>query len=237
VQEVVEEMPAERKVDFRNMIITEVTDDGRIYGQNVSDRPALEKIAAALEDGYKSSPPTPGAYRPKRGDICGARFVDDNWYRAKVEKVSGSKVSVYYLDFGNREITEPTKCAQLPMGLDKPPFYAKEMKLAFTKYYTEDDYLEAALGNILHETQSGEVSVNMEFRVSGVEHVTMRLANKTDVAKSMLSQGLILLDDARGDHRFKSIVTELRDAQGDAKKNHRGIWRYGDITEDDDLDR
>ena len=54
-----------------------------------------------------------------------------------MEKVAGSRVSVFYLDFGNREVTEPTKCALLPPGLDKAPFYAKELVFAFAKYYQE----------------------------------------------------------------------------------------------------
>ena len=71
------------------------------------------------------------------GDVCAAKFVDNAWYRAKVEKVSGGKIHVFYLDFGNREITVATKCAQLPMGLNQPPFYAKEMQLALVKFHKE----------------------------------------------------------------------------------------------------
>jgi len=235
VQEV-EEMPAERKVDFRPMVVTEVSEEGRIYGQNVSDGPALEKMSSSLEAAFSATPPLPGSYRPKRGDICGSKFVDGAWYRAKVEKVAGSRVSVFYLDFGNREVTEPTKCALLPPGLDKAPFYAKELVFAFAKYYQEDDYLEAAVDAIRAETE-GEVLVNAEFRVSGTEHVTMRRQDKTDVGRRLIQQGLMLLDDNRADHRFKSVVDDFREAQDDAKKNHRSIWRYGDITEDDDLER
>ena len=56
------------------------------------------------------------------GDTCAAKFFDGNWYRAKVEKVSGSKVSVFYIDYGNRQDIQSIDCASLPAGFagDKP---------------------------------------------------------------------------------------------------------------------
>lgn len=59
------------------------------------------------------------------------------WYRAKVEKVAGGKVHVYYVDYGNREITVATKCAQLPQGLSQQTHFAKEMQLALVKFHKE----------------------------------------------------------------------------------------------------
>lgn len=41
---------------------------------------------------------------PKVGDFCVSRYsVDGFWYRAEVEAVSGHKVAIRYVDFGNRE--------------------------------------------------------------------------------------------------------------------------------------
>ena len=37
---------------------------------------------------FTTNPPLAGAYTPKKGDICAAKFVDDQWYRARVEKMS-----------------------------------------------------------------------------------------------------------------------------------------------------
>lgn len=64
------------------------------------------------------------------GDVCAAKFVDDEWYRAKVEKVEkGGNVAVLYMDYGNRETLSATRCAQLPSAFtaDKP--YATEYQL------------------------------------------------------------------------------------------------------------
>lgn len=39
--------------------------------------------------------------------MCAAQFSEDNeWYRAKIEKVQGPNVSVFYVDYGNKEVSE-----------------------------------------------------------------------------------------------------------------------------------
>lgn len=33
------------------------------------------------------------------------RFTEDNeWYRAKIERVQGSNATVFYVDYGNKEV-------------------------------------------------------------------------------------------------------------------------------------
>ena len=68
------------------------------------------------------------------GDLCAAQFVDGAWYRAKVEKVSGSSVSVKYVDYGNREVTQSLKCASLPSNFSSASPYAHEIHLALVKF-------------------------------------------------------------------------------------------------------
>lgn len=53
------------------------------------------------------------------------------WYRAKIEKVAGSKVTVVYMDYGNKAEIQSVQCAALPSSFvsDKP--YAQQYTLAF----------------------------------------------------------------------------------------------------------
>ena len=60
--------------------------------------------------------------------------MDGQWYRAKVERVSGQNVSVRYIDYGNREVTQATKCASLPAGFSSQPHYAHDLRLALVKF-------------------------------------------------------------------------------------------------------
>ena len=65
--------------------------------------------------------------------ICVARYSQDGeWYRAKVEKeLPDRKVALLFIDYGNREITNGAKCAQLPtIPGASAPGYAKEYTLA-----------------------------------------------------------------------------------------------------------
>ena len=66
------------------------------------------------------------------GDTCAAKFVDGLWYRAKVEKSSGSDVNVLYIDYGNRATIPKSHCGALPGAFTGLPGYAKEYALALT---------------------------------------------------------------------------------------------------------
>ena len=80
------------------VLVTEITDDAKFYGCTVSDGPALEKLMESLREEFTSNPPLAGAYQPKRNDLCAAKFVDDQWYRARVEKVGTSDAQVNISD-------------------------------------------------------------------------------------------------------------------------------------------
>lgn len=99
----------ERKINLEKVFITEVSPEGKFYAQNTEQGPKLEALMHKLHQDFTADPPLPGSYTPKKGDLCAARFSFDNhWYRAKVERVQGSNVSVLYIDYGNREVNKHT---------------------------------------------------------------------------------------------------------------------------------
>ena len=108
----------------------EVTPELHFYAQLVEQGPKLVQLMAKIQQEFTANPPLSGSFIPKRGELCAAKFTDGQWYRARVEKVSGSKISVFYVDYGNREIIEASQCAALPSGFaaDKP--YAYEYAMA-----------------------------------------------------------------------------------------------------------
>ena len=81
---------------------------------------------------------------PVEGQVCAAMFVDENdigaWYRGRVTEVSGTTVTVHFVDYGNSQTVDiassPIKClqsqftsqpqfaikCQLPDTLGYPPF-------------------------------------------------------------------------------------------------------------------
>ena len=233
-KEKVEVVATERIVDTKPVMVSEITDEGKIYVQYCKDGAAVEKMMDTIVQEFNSHPPLAGAYTPKRGDVCACKFsADDQWYRAKIEKIQGNKIHVLFIDFGNREISTSVRCASLPVNVTGIPGYAHEIQLAFVKYHKDEDYLRDAIHYLKTELSEKEVLINHEYKSSGVSCVTMQHSDtKTDIGKTLLSQGLALLD-ARKEKIFHSIVKDYLSAQDEAKKQHLNIWQYGDITDDD----
>ena len=85
----------DRKVNLMEVLVTEVTDEGKFYGCTMSEGPALEKLMDSLREEFTTNPPLAGAYQPKKNDICAAKFVDEQWYRAKIEKTGATDAQVF----------------------------------------------------------------------------------------------------------------------------------------------
>lgn len=103
-----DDKPTERKLNLEKVVVTEVTSEGLIYCQSTEEGP---KVEALMESMRKELPvakkdEASAGYTPKKNEICAARFsVDNQWYRAKVEKVQGKNISVLFIDYGNREVS------------------------------------------------------------------------------------------------------------------------------------
>ncbi len=77
--EVEEDEPLERKINYKTVVITEVTNEGTFYAQNVETGPQLEKLMDQLRTDMSTNPPVTGAFTPKKGDMCAAKFTDGEW--------------------------------------------------------------------------------------------------------------------------------------------------------------
>lgn len=86
--------------------------------------------------------------------------------------------------------------------------------------------MEDALAALMTEVEGQDVQANREYRANGVDYVTLqREDNKTDVAETLLGQGLLLLDE-RKDKRFQSLVREIeREYLVDKHNDGRYMYR------------
>lgn len=101
-----EERVTERKINNEKVIVTEVTSELHFFAQHTDKGANLESLMVKLRQDFQMSPPLAGSYTPKRGDICAAKFSEDNeWYRAKIEKIQGGNVTILYIDYGNKEVS------------------------------------------------------------------------------------------------------------------------------------
>ncbi|XP_034254497.1 staphylococcal nuclease domain-containing protein 1 [Thrips palmi] len=228
-----DERNVERSVNQTRVVVTETTPELHFYAQAVDQGPKLEGLMAKIRQEFTANPPLPGAYQPKKGDTCAAKFVDDEWYRAKVEKVDkGGNVSVLYMDYGNRETLSATRCAQLPSAFLSEKPYATEYQLFGVSLPPDADYSEEAIStfrsDVLDRTLLLNVEVNGSLPLATLEDPT----TKVDIGKALIEDGLLLAEKRR-ERRLTKLLNDYKNAQSEAAKNHLKIWEYGDITEDD----
>jgi staphylococcal nuclease domain-containing protein 1 len=104
--------------EFHRVVLTYITSELTIYVQYSEQGQKLEQLQNQLREIFNEKTPI-GEYTPKKGELLAARFTaDDQWYRAKVEKIEeNNHIFVYFIDYGNREvITDLTRITTLPSG-------------------------------------------------------------------------------------------------------------------------
>lgn len=63
-------------------------------------------------------------------------------------------------------------------------------------------------------------------------YVTLVQENGEDVAKTLVSDGLVTVEK-RKEKRLQKVMDEYNKAQDVARKARVNLWRYGDFTQDD----
>ncbi|XP_075161828.1 staphylococcal nuclease domain-containing protein 1 [Haematobia irritans] len=235
VEEKDEKTPVERKVHLEDVIVTEVTENLSFYAQSCASGSKLDTLMAKLHADFQSNPPIAGAYTPKRGDLCAAQFSADNqWYRAKVERVQDNKAHVLYIDYGNKEIVPFTRLASLPSGFTSEKPFATEYALALIQLPQDNEDKEEAWRAFSDDVLNRKLQINIELK-SGTGPALATIhdpSTNIDIGKQLVSDGLVLVEK-RGERKLRELIDQYRVAQRAAMDAHLAIWKYGDITQDD----
>ncbi|XP_015673386.1 staphylococcal nuclease domain-containing protein 1-like [Protobothrops mucrosquamatus] len=226
----------ERTANYKPVFVTEVTDDLHFYVQDVETGTQLEKLMESMRGEIAGCPPVEGAYSPRRGDFCIAKFVDGEWYRARVEKVESlAKVHVFYIDYGNKETLPSTRLATLPQGFGTRvlPAQATEYKFAFIQVPQDEEARADVVDSAVRDIQNTQCLLNVEYAGPGCTHVTLQFADsKADVGLGLVKTGLVMVE-LRKEKQFQKVMTEYLNAQEAAKSARLNLWRYGDFRADD----
>ena len=188
----------------------------------------------------------------KGGKVVAALFDDGTgklWYRAKIlERKAGAKVAVLFLDYGNvATVPIATHLRPLDISLDtaRIPAVAKEAVLALTvtRPVSEDEGVEA--GRMFQELCWGK---DLTVRIHGTDDngkVATAILTETGetVNERLISAGLARAakDTAVVDMTGRMVdgtavlklAADLSVAQEVARKTRSGMWRYGDIGDED----
>uniref|UniRef100_A0A8U8C7M7 Staphylococcal nuclease domain-containing protein 1 n=1 Tax=Geospiza parvula TaxID=87175 RepID=A0A8U8C7M7_GEOPR len=226
----------ERTANYKPVFVTEITDDLHFYVQDVETGAQLEKLMENMRAEVGAHPPVEGSFVPRRGHFCIAKFVDGEWYRARVEKVeSGGKVHIFYIDYGNKETLPPSRLAPLPPAFSPrvlPP-QATEYTFAFIQVPQDEEARADAVDSVVRDIQNTQCLLNVEHLGPGCPHVTLQFADsKSDVGLGLVKEGLVMVEP-RKERQFQKVVTEYLNAQEAAKSARLNLWRYGDFRADD----
>lgn len=241
VEQPVDEVPPvpeekERSATYKPVFVTEITDDLHFYVQDVETGTQLEKLMENMRNDIASHPPVEGSYAPRRGEFCIAKFVDGEWYRARVEKVeSPAKVHVFYIDYGNREILPSARLGTLPPAFSTRvlPAQATEYAFAFIQVPQDEDARTDAVDSVVRDIQNTQCLLNVEHLSASCPHVTLQFADsKGDVGLGLVKEGLVMVE-VRKEKQFQKVITEYLNAQESAKSARLNLWRYGDFRADD----
>jgi len=224
----------ERRTAYKKVVITEIVSGTTFWAQSLDNAANFEQMQERMRADLTENPPLPGSVTPRKGDLVGSLFLDNLWYRARVEKVEQGKYHVVYIDYGNREVVSSTKLANLPTQFKEFPAQAHEYSLACLKMPTDEDNLENLSNAFAQEALNREFSLNVEYKFNNQDFVSLSTPDKKfDLALILIKQGLVLAENRR-EKRLQSLVKEYAAAQEVARKSRLNLWRYGDLGDEDD---
>ncbi|NXH06256.1 SND1 protein, partial [Loxia leucoptera] len=188
----------ERTANYKPVFVTEITDDLHFYVQDVETGAQLEKLMENMRAEVGAHPPVEGSFVPRRGDFCIAKFVDGEWYRARVEKVeSGGKVHIFYIDYGNGNPNPPVTLTPAP--------HTPQSRVTPSPQWVEEARADA-VDSVVRDIQNTQCLLNVEHLGPGCPHVTLQFADsKSDVGLGLVKEGLVMVEP-RKERQFQKVV-------------------------------
>ncbi|KIV91408.1 hypothetical protein PV10_05951 [Exophiala mesophila] len=239
---------APRKKDYRDVVVTHVDETGKLKIQQIgSGTTGLTELMSAFRSFHlNKANDQPLAGPPKVGELVAGKFtVDNEWYRAKVRRVDrdSKKVDVTYIDYGNSEMIPWSRLrplTQAQFSTQKLKGQANDAVLSFLQVPTSEQYLRDMIDFIGEQTDGRELVANVDYiSQEGTLHVTLldpKISTKIDesINAEVVREGLALVPTKlkAWERQATDTLTKLRAVQEEAKSGRRGMWEYGDLTED-----
>ncbi|ETS74045.1 hypothetical protein PFICI_13911 [Pestalotiopsis fici W106-1] len=236
---------------YKDVVVTNIDSNGKLKVQIIgSGTAALETLMSEFKKFHLDSKNNKAlANPPKAGDIVAAKFsADGQWYRAKIRSNdrTAKVAEVVYIDYGNSE--------KIPWSnlraLDQPQFNTQRLKpqavdavLSYVQL-PNGDYFNEAIDFLADATDGRKLVASIDFSdpKEGLNYVTLFDATDSSqsftesVNKDIVAAGLALIPTKlkaweRG-AQSSEVLKKLRQVETQAKSERRGMWEYGDITED-----
>lgn len=237
--------PAERRKDYRDVMVTHVDQEtGRLKLQEIgAGTTALTELMNSFRNFHLNRSNDRPLEQIKAGDFVSAKFtLDDEWYRAKIRRNDreAKKVEVLYVDYGNSETIPYSRLRPLDPKFSTQSLksQASEAVLSFLQFPTTTDYLRDAVDFIGQETDGRQMVANVDHVQDGTMYVTLFDPESSSSTES-LNADVVAGGYAMVPRKLKAwersasdVLSALKTKEDEAKAERRGMWEYGDLTED-----
>ncbi|KAL2013629.1 hypothetical protein VTN00DRAFT_1154 [Thermoascus crustaceus] len=241
---------AQRRKDYRDVMVTHIDpNSGHLKLQQIgAGTAALTELMSAFRAFHlnkANAAPLPGP--PKAGDFVAAKFTEDNeWYRARIRRNDREKqqAEVVYIDYGNSEVVPWSRLRPL----NQPQFTVQKLKpqaadavLSFLQFpVTSPEYLADAVGFVGEQTFDRQLVANVDYvSPEGTMHVTLLDPSVSKSLEQSINADIIREGLAMVPRKLKpweraatDTLNHLRGLEEQAKQDRKGMWEYGDLTED-----
>jgi staphylococcal nuclease domain-containing protein 1 len=243
------------KMDYRDVTVTFVDPATarvklQMLGSGKQNLDSLMKDFANFHISPQNSKSLPQP--PKAGDVVSAKFSADGvWYRARIRRNDReNKTSeVVYIDYGNSE-TQPWSSLR---PLDNDRFGVQKLKpqaidaaLSFVQFPTSPEYLSETVRFLDEVTYDRSLVAMVDFNDTRENLLYVTLIEPNDASSSgsaarlksinaeVVSEGLAMVPKKLRpfERGAQDVLADLKKREAEAKEERRGMWEYGDLTED-----
>lgn len=245
-----EETIAPRKDDYRDVMITNIDDTGKLKVQIVgTGTSALETMMTQFKSFHMNSANNKGLEGPpKAGEYVAAKFSEDGqWYRARIRSNdrAAKEAEVVYVDYGNSEKIPWSRLRPL----SQPQFSPQKLRpqaidavLSLLQFPTNVDYLQDAKNFIQDVTEGKQLVANVDYTApEGTVYITLYDTTGDNGVKMSESINAEIISGGHAmvptklkawERGFGDILKTLREKEELAIHERRGLWEYGDLRDD-----
>jgi len=220
--------------------LTEITDAANFYCHFTQD-----ETIGAIEDrmknfGDEESEEFTEEEPPAGNTVCAGLYNDGNWYRVRMEGMTaGGQWRAFFLDYGNRELLDLSALRVLDDEFAAIPARAHLATLSGIKGPGEkSEYYDRAGMAFSALAWNKELSAHVDHMEGSKLHVTLQ--DPSDPS-STINQKLMLSGWARirnrGPRALNKLVASMSTYEEQAKRDHKGIWEYGDVSDEEETER
>jgi len=243
---------SKRKEEAVRIALSEIVSGNQFFFRVIGD-----EAARAIDESMKIFTSTNGTdsaeCEVKTGNVVAALFDDGNgksWYRAKImERAEKGCVKVLFIDHGNSisvPVASHLRPLDMTLGIKEVPAVAKEAELALTlvRSLSEDEGIEAAQ-MLQHLGWGKELTAHIHCDIENKLQLTLMDGDK-NLNNQLVADGLArvvkqyiinsMLSKVSDGNSIVKLGKDLQKSQENARRSRIGIWRYGDIGDDDEAE-